>query len=110
MTPNLHSVLFRDTDRYWIPETFGQDAPFRELETTLYKKVTNARAQILEAMREIGSRCTTSEIVAKSGGALYINLVNRHLEKMKLEGIVKHSGWASINPKGGQRSRLWAIR
>jgi hypothetical protein len=102
----LHSALFKG---YPIPPTFGAEPPLCDLETTRSKRIDDARSIILEAMRSIGARCTTSEIVEASGGVLYINLVNRHLERMADEKLVKRAGWASIRPQGGQRSRLWRI-
>lgn len=103
----LQTVLFKN---YWVPpatsdKTFAQI----ELETTKHKRIHNARQQIIDAMRSLGHRCTTTEICKATDDVLYINLVNRHLEKMRSEGLVRHAGWATIKPQGGQRSRLWRL-
>lgn len=106
MNPILHSALFKG---YPIPPTFGAEPPLPETETVRSSKIKNARELILDAARSLRSRFTSSEIVEASGGVLYINLVNRHLERMLEEKLVKRSGWASVSRVGGQRSRLWSL-
>lgn len=106
MNPTLHAALFKG---YPIPDTFGVEPPLMDLETVRAKKIGSAREIILDTIKSLPSRFTSSEVVKASGGLLYINLVNRHLERLHEEKIVKPAGWASVTKLGGQRSRLWRL-
>lgn len=107
----LHKILFPVASGYWIPEAFGSEPPHKPSEREQSKRLIDPRGTIIRAMQSLGSRCTSREICDESGGELYQNLVNRHLEKMLDEGIVVRTGWASNHKsKGGQRSRLWRLK
>lgn len=109
MTP-LHEILFPVTSGYWIPEAFGSESAHSLTETERYRKIVDPRGQIIRAMQQIGTRCTSREICDETDGELYQNLVNRHLEKMLDEGIVVRAGWAANKGKAGQRAKLWRLK
>lgn len=104
----LFAILFRG---WWIPPAFGTEPAHQPSERQQSKRIVDPRGQIIRAMQSLNTRCTSREICDASGGDLYQNLVNRHLEKMLDEGIVVRAGWASNHKsKGGQRSRLWRLK
>ena len=101
----LHQILFKD---YPVPPAYDPNAKHRELEKVKYKRLDNPRQMVLDLIQTIG-RCSSTEIAKASEGKLNVNLINRHLEKLRLEGTVKQVGWAAVTRTSGQRSKLWGL-